>query len=265
MTLVAEVTPTALDVLRAARPRVMSAFDVIRVGALDQEDSIAVARHALEHDGLDVATDDETLIRSYDLAQQFLPGVASPGGLLRLVRSAAADAHEDGRDSFDDADVLATLAAGSGLPLALLDASAPLRLEDVRAFFERRILQQPDAVTCMVERIAMIKAGLTDPTRPLGVLLFLGPTGTGKTEIAKTLAEFLFGSPDRLVRLDMSEFQTPASLERLLSDVDARASGRRPDLRRTQAIRSALSSSTSSRRPRSRSGTSSCRCSTTGG
>ena len=122
MTLVAEVTPTALDVLRAARPRVMSAFDVIRVGTLDQEDSIAVARHALEHDGLDVATDDQTLIRSYDLAQQFLPGVASPGGLLRLVRSTAADAHEDGRDSFDDADVLATLAAGSGLPLALLDA-----------------------------------------------------------------------------------------------------------------------------------------------
>ena len=55
----------------------------------------------------------------------------------------------------------------------------------------------------------MIKAGLTDPTRPLGVFLFVGPTGTGKTEIAKTLAEFLFGSPDRLVRLDMSEYQTP--------------------------------------------------------
>ena len=64
----------------------------------------------------------------------------------------------------------------------------------------------------------MIKAGLTDPTRPLGVFLFLGPTGTGKTEIAKAFAEFLFGSPDRLVRLDMSEFQTPESLERLLAD-----------------------------------------------
>ncbi|HEX6723718.1 MAG TPA: AAA family ATPase [Gaiella sp.] len=218
ITLVAEVTPTALDVLRAARPRVISAFDVIRVRTLDQEDSIAVARHALEHDGLDVAADDRTLTRSYDLAQQFLPGVAPPGGLLRLVGATAAGAHQEGRDRFGDADVLATLAAGSGLPLALLDASAPLRLEDVRAYFERRILQQPDAVTCVVERIAMIKAGLTDPTRPLGVFLFLGPTGTGKTEIAKTLAEFLFGSPDRLVRLDMSEFQTSESLERLLTE-----------------------------------------------
>ena len=67
----------------------------------------------------------------------------------------------------------------------------------------------PTRSTCVVERIAMVKAGLTDPGRPLGVFLFLGPTGTGKTEIAKALAEFLFGSPDRLVRLDMSEFQTP--------------------------------------------------------
>ncbi len=64
----------------------------------------------------------------------------------------------------------------------------------------------------------MIKAGLNDPTRPLGVFLFIGPTGTGKTEIAKALAEFLFGSERRLVRLDMSEFQTPEGLERLLSD-----------------------------------------------
>ncbi len=220
MTLVAEVTPTAFDVIRADRPRVMTAFEAIRVRTLDDEDSIAVARHALEHDGLDVTTDDETLVRSSDLAQQFLPGVAPPGGLLRLVNAAALEAHDEGLSGFDGSDVLATLAAATGLPLALLDPAAPLRLEDVRAFFDERILQQPDAVTCVVERIAMIKAGLTDPGRPLGVFLFLGPTGTGKTEIAKTLARFLFGSPDRLVRLDMSEFQTPQSLERLLSDTE---------------------------------------------
>ena len=60
------------------------------------------------------------------------------------------------------------------------------------------MLAQPEAVESIVERIAMIKAGVTDPTRPLAVFLFIGPTGTGKTEIAKTLAEFLFGSADRL-------------------------------------------------------------------
>jgi len=218
ITVVAEVSPTALELLRTSRPRVTSAFDVIQLRALDQPESVGVARHALEHDGLGVTTDDDTLVRTYDLAQQFLPGVSPPGGMLRLIRAAALDAEDAGQERFDSSDVLATLASASGLPLALLDGNLPLRLEDVQAFFEARILEQPDAVGCVVDRVAMIKAGLTDPTRPLGVFLFLGPTGTGKTEIAKAFAEFLFGSPDRLVRLDMSEFQTPESLERLLAD-----------------------------------------------
>ena len=102
--------------------------------------------------------------------------------------------------------------------MLLLDASIPLQLDDVREFFARRVLGQDEAVEAIVERIAMIKAGVTDPTRPLGVFLFVGPTGTGKTEIAKTLAEFLFGSSERLVRLDMSEYQTPDAFDRLLAD-----------------------------------------------
>ena len=72
----------------------------------------------------------------------------------------------------------------------------------------------------MVERVALVKAGLTDPTRPQAVLLFVGPTGTGKTEIAKALAEFLFGSGDRMIRIDMSEYQNPGSAWRMLGDRD---------------------------------------------
>jgi ATP-dependent Clp protease ATP-binding subunit ClpC len=225
ITLVAEATPTAAELLVSARPRVSSAFEVVRVRPLDEADTIAVARHALQQDALDVAADDETLAEAFELAQQFLPGVAPPGNLLRLLHATAAEAAEQGVDRFAGADVLATLAASSGLPLALLDPEAPLPLDDVRAFFERRVLEQPEAVDCVVERIAMIKAAVTDPTRPLGVFLFVGPTGTGKTEIAKALAEFLFGSADRLVRLDMSEYQTPESLDRLLSDTTTEQRG----------------------------------------
>jgi ATP-dependent Clp protease ATP-binding subunit ClpC len=117
--------------------------------------------------------------------------------------------------------VIETLSKATGLPLHVIDPDTPLDLEQVRRFFSGRIIGQADAVDCLVERISLIKANLTDPTRPLGVFLFIGPTGTGKTEIAKTLAEFLFGSADRLVRLDMSEFQTEASFERLLADANA--------------------------------------------
>ena len=224
--LVAEVTPSAAELLFAARPRVKSAFEAIRVRPLDDPDTIAVARHALEHHGLGVFANDETLSEALELAQQFLPSIAQPGNLLRLVHATAAEAAEQEDEAFDTHDVLATLAASSGLPLSLLDATAPLPLEAVRQFFAARVLEQPEAVDCIVERIAMIKAGVTDPTRPLGVFLFVGPTGTGKTEIAKALAEFLFGSHDRLIRLDMTEYQTPDAFDRLLSDtaIDARGS-----------------------------------------
>jgi ATP-dependent Clp protease ATP-binding subunit ClpC len=93
---------------------------------------------------------------------------------------------------------------------------------------------QDEVVDCLVERVAMIKAGLTDPSRPQGVFLFAGPTGTGKTEIAKTLAEYLFGSPHRMVRLDMSEFQTPESLGRILGDQEGSLEGALVDLIRKE-------------------------------
>ena len=135
----------------------------------------------------------------------------------------------------------------------------------MRAYFEARVLGQPEAVECLVDRIALVKAGLTDPTRPLGVFLFVGPTGTGKTEIAKAFSEFVFGSADRLVRLDMSEYQTPESLDRLLGDADRRAAGRAADRARSASSRSRSCCWTSSRRHTRRSGTSSSRSSTTAG
>ena len=94
---------------------------------------------------------------------------------------------------------------------------------------------QPEAVTCLVDRVAMLKAGLTDPDRPIGVFLFAGPTGTGKTEVAKTLAEFLFGSQDRMIRLDMSEFQEPSSVARIVGERRRGARGRLADQPHPQA------------------------------
>jgi ATP-dependent Clp protease ATP-binding subunit ClpC len=220
MTVVGEIDPPSYERLLAERPRVAGAFEVVRVRPLDEQSTVAAAEQLLG-----TRASRGTLHEAYELAQQFLPGLAAPGNLLRLVQATAADVEEEGRSEFETSDVLATLASSSGLPLAMLDPNAPLDLEEVRAFFDRRVLAQPEAVATIVERIAMIKAGLNDPTRPLGVYLFIGPTGTGKTEIAKALAEFLFGSQRRLVRLDMSEYQTPDAHDRLLQDPSVESHG----------------------------------------
>jgi ATP-dependent Clp protease ATP-binding subunit ClpC len=215
LVIVGEIDPTAYELLVQTRPRVKSAFTVVRLAPFAEADALRLARGALTQAGLKAS--DQTLRESFELAEHYLPAVASPGGLLRVLDQAAARLPPDA-DEVTTRGVLDGISDASGLPLHILDARVPLDLGAVRATFERRVLGQPEAVECLIERIAMIKAGLTDPTRPLGVFLFVGPTGTGKTEIAKTLAEFVFGSSSRLVRLDMSEFQTSESHERLLAD-----------------------------------------------
>ena len=197
----------AYELLAQNRPRVTRIFEVLRLAPMTAKDALAVGRAWSREYGVDV--DANTLAESLDLATHYLPGTAAPGNLLRLLelvldRVTRGLAQQVTLESVDrDA------RRRTGLPLHVLDPRTPLDLDDVRAFFEGRVLGQPEAVDCLVERIALVKAGLTDPTRPLGVFLFVGPTGTGKTEIAKAFSEFLFGSPGRLVRLDMSEYQTP--------------------------------------------------------
>jgi ATP-dependent Clp protease ATP-binding subunit ClpC len=223
--IVAEITPQNYELVVAKRPRVQSALRALRLRPPSEAETVRMLTHALEHDGEDVSAGEGVLQELHELSNQFLPGIAQPGGATRLLEATVSAAVEREASSFDAGDVLAALAALSGLPLALLDPNRPLDLDKVRAFFNERVLGQDEAVGVLVDRIALVKAGLTDPTRPLGVFLFVGPTGTGKTELAKTLAQFMFGSVNRLVRLDMSEFQTPDSLDRLLSDTSVDDAG----------------------------------------
>ena len=222
ISLVGETRPTPLEQLTRNNPRIKTTFDIIQIEPLDDEQTLALAanwaaqnRQSKDRQPLVAET---TLKEAQQMVKQFLGDYAAPGNLLDFLKLARQNSITGSRpiESLDVDHLYLTLCQITGLPRAILDDRQGLDINALRDLFHQRVMGQPEAVDCLVERIAMIKAGLTDPSRPLGVFLFAGPTGTGKTEIAKTLSEFLFGSPERMIRLDMSEFKTASSEDRIL-------------------------------------------------
>lgn len=114
--------------------------------------------------------------------------------------------------------VVQQLARRTGMPEVLLTPDVALHADRVKDAFARQIMGQSAAIDAVSDLLLRIKAGLTDPSRPWGVLLFTGPTGTGKTEMAKCLAEYLYGGGARLVRFDMSEYGGADAPARLIGD-----------------------------------------------
>jgi ATP-dependent Clp protease ATP-binding subunit ClpA/protein subunit release factor B len=140
------------------------------------------------------------------LSVKFLLAQRLPRKALELLRETVTEAVGGQRERVTAEDVLARFCTATRLPRFMADDTVPLDLEEVSRFFGTRLLGQTDAVQAVLRSVALLKAGLNDPRRPLGVFLFAGPTGVGKTHLAKLLAEYLFGSHERLVRLNMADY-----------------------------------------------------------
>jgi ATP-dependent Clp protease ATP-binding subunit ClpB len=104
----------------------------------------------------------------------------------------------------------------TGIPVSKMMQGEREKLLEMEATLHNRLVGQDEAVTLVADAIRRSRAGLSDPNRPYGSFLFLGPTGVGKTELCKALAQFLFDSEDHLVRIDMSEFMEKHSVSRLI-------------------------------------------------
>ena len=113
----------------------------------------------------------------------------------------------------------------SGMPRFLIDSHTPLKLDTTREFFQSRLFGQNAAIDILVNLLAAVKTRLTRPGKPIASLLFVGPTGVGKTELVKALAEFMFGDSERLIRFDMSEFSDEVAVLRLTGDISERGQG----------------------------------------
>jgi ATP-dependent Clp protease ATP-binding subunit ClpC len=113
-------------------------------------------------------------------------------------------------------DIAEVVSRATGIPVSQLTQEERERLMRLEEQLHERVVGQDEAVTAVAEAIRRARAGLSDPNRPIGSFLFLGPTGVGKTELARTLAEALFGDEAAMVRIDMSEFQERHTVSRLV-------------------------------------------------
>jgi ATP-dependent Clp protease ATP-binding subunit ClpC len=115
----------------------------------------------------------------------------------------------------DENDIAEVIAQWTGIPVSLMLESEAERLLHMEDRMHERIIGQEEAVSAISDAIRRARSGLKDPRRPVGSFIFIGPSGVGKTELARTLAEFLFGDEDALVRLDMSEYHEQHTVSRL--------------------------------------------------
>ncbi|MEU5906854.1 ATP-dependent Clp protease ATP-binding subunit [Micromonospora sp. NPDC047527] len=113
-------------------------------------------------------------------------------------------------------EIAEVVSRATGIPVSQLTEEERDRLLRLEGHLHEKVVGQDDAVTAVAEAVRRSRAGLADPDRPMGSFLFLGPTGVGKTELARALAEALFGEADRMVRVDMSEFQERHTVSRLV-------------------------------------------------
>ncbi|MCC6464868.1 MAG: ATP-dependent Clp protease ATP-binding subunit [Planctomycetes bacterium] len=213
---VAECTPQQVPLLERQDPQLLGAFLRLDVpepapetaGRILRREAAAAAA-ARKLPGL---AGDDALDVLARLHRRYATFSAWPGRPLRFLRNLMADAQQPLQPS----DVFRAFSRETGLPVAMLDEQSPLPLDEVSRFFSGRVLGQPQATELIVDLLATVKSGLARPRRPLASFLFVGPTGVGKTESAKALAEFLFGDRARMVRFDMSEYASPAAVQRLI-------------------------------------------------
>lgn len=224
-------TTTFYDYHRAIEKRADFAdtFEIVKIDEISPESALEIlVREAPEIESKEeVSFTFNALKKSVELSRRYVFNKLLPAKALDLLSEAAVMVRtEKGKDAVVGVEDISRLVTEkTGIPVTDVNANEAKKLINLEDEIHKRMVDQSEAVKAVAEAIRRMRVGLKNEKRPMGVFLFLGPTGVGKTELAKTLAEVYFGNEKSMVRLDMSEFQEPRSIDRLIGNAETQVNG----------------------------------------
>jgi len=223
--LIAETTPREREVCRRLLPGFPDLLQVLEVPVFTSSEATQVLRETtgVMAQNLHVSLESGIAETVTGLHSRFLPYAAFPGQAVRFVMNLLDSRTTRDTKRLAREDLVQAFVRQTGLPELFLRDELTLQEGEVFQHFRRHVIGQDRACRAAAGLVTRFKAGMNDPTRPIGVLMFCGPTGVGKTALARRLSRYFFGGGgefDRLIRLDMSEYGAPDGAARLVTGPD---------------------------------------------
>lgn len=154
--------------------------------------------------------------QNFELAASFRDKEKELAVQLDVMKKDWEERLKDNRETVDEEEIANVVSMMSGIPVQRMAQAEGIKLAGMKEDLQSKVIAQDDAIKKLVKAILRSRVGLKDPNKPIGTFMFLGPTGVGKTHLAKELAKYMFGSSDALIRIDMSEFMEKFTVSRLV-------------------------------------------------
>ncbi|TAK88933.1 ATP-dependent Clp protease ATP-binding subunit [Patescibacteria group bacterium] len=210
------MAPSDWQHLSAASAGLAASIQRVTVPAPSPEDSLQVmadAANSIEA-APNLVTTYQAIKEAYSLADRYLPESAFPGKGISLIESAS---HYTQQGFITQTSVQQAVETMTGAKITAAETPEKQQLLNLEDEIHKRMVNQSRAVTVVSDALRRARAGVRNQNRPVGSFLFLGPTGVGKTELARALADVYFGGQNQIIRVDMSEYQQPKDTDRLLA------------------------------------------------
>ncbi len=217
MRLVILATPEEWKIVQEGDRRFADLFQIIRINEPDRETAVKMVLHKRKLLEIDFgcAISAHAIHKLFAIHRNFFKRRALPGGVMRLLNQMAVKYKYQ---TIDVGEVESEFEDFSGLSQRIFDEDIVFEHDEIRDEISSGLVGQELAVSALSDTVHLIKSKLTDPSRPNGSFLFIGPTGVGKTQAAKVLAKFLMENEERLMRFDMNEYIDPFAVSRLIGD-----------------------------------------------